>query len=197
MRPHHRTAVLVVIVGLVVGATIWTSGSAALQTRPQNALRAATGGLHGLPVAVPVSSTQDPDFLALGRQVLDEQQAAIDALSAQQAQALADQLQAAATRLQQAPGPRIEALQVTPPSSGDCYGVNPYAAYIYQRESGCNPGSVNSSGCAGIGQACPGSKMPCSLTDAPCQLAYFEDYALGRYGSWEAAYQFWQFHSWW
>ncbi len=57
--------------------------------------------------------------------------------------------------------------------------------------------AVNGGGCAGIGQACPGSKMGCSLSDAGCQLAYFESYALGRYGSWEAAYQFWIGHGWW
>lgn len=42
MRPHHRTCVLTVIVGLVVGATIWTGGSAVLQTHPQHALRSPT-----------------------------------------------------------------------------------------------------------------------------------------------------------
>lgn len=133
------------------------------------------------------------------QQAVTDQAAAVAALEAEQAQALADQLAAAAQRsLERVPAPQPAPPVVTPaPTSGDCFGVNPYAAYIYQHESGCRLDAVNGGGCAGIGQACPGSKLPCSLSDAPCQLAYFESYALGRYGSWEAAYQFWLSHGWW
>lgn len=75
---------------------------------------------------------------------------------------------------------------------------NPSAAsFIFQKESGCRPQAVNGSGCAGLGQACPGSKLPCSLNDGVCQAKYFDGYAKSRYGSWSAALAFWQSHRWW
>ena len=87
---------------------------------------------------------------------------------------------------------------VQPPAVGvtNC-GDNPYKQYIYQHESGCRTDAVNSIGCAGLGQACPGSKLPCSLTDWACQDNYFTNYATQRYGSWEAAYAFWVANRWW
>lgn len=75
-------------------------------------------------------------------------------------------------------------------------GDNTYANYIYMHESGCNTSALNSIGCRGIGQACPGGKLPCDA-DYACQNAYFSNYAISRYGSWEAAYNFWQSHRWW
>lgn len=75
-------------------------------------------------------------------------------------------------------------------------GDNFYAQYIYQHESGCNLSAVNSIGCRGIGQACPGSKLPCAA-DYACQNAWFSNYAMQRYGSWEAAYYFWLNNHWW
>jgi TolA-binding protein len=74
-------------------------------------------------------------------------------------------------------------------------GDNEFANYIYMHESGCNPSSVNSIGCRGIGQACPGSKLPCGA-DYACQNAYFTTYA-NRYGGWAGAYSFWVTHHWW
>lgn len=68
--------------------------------------------------------------------------------------------------------------------------------FIYMHESGNNPAAVNSIGCRGLGQACPGSKLPCG-NDYACQDAYFTNYAMQRYGSWEAAYSFWLSHRWW
>lgn len=68
--------------------------------------------------------------------------------------------------------------------------------FIYMKESGNNPAAVNAGGCRGLGQACPGSKLPCG-NDYACQDAYFTNYMLGRYGSWEAAKAFWLAHSWW
>lgn len=76
-----------------------------------------------------------------------------------------------------------------PVTTGVC-GSDPYMAQIYKMESGCNTASINSIGCAGIGQACPGSKLPCSLTDFVCQDAYFTAYSISRYGSTYAALQF-------
>ncbi len=69
-------------------------------------------------------------------------------------------------------------------------------ACIYMKESGNNPNAVNSIGCRGIGQACPGTKLPCGA-DYACQDAFFTNYAMTRYGSWEAAWAFWQNNHWW
>lgn len=75
-------------------------------------------------------------------------------------------------------------------------GDNSYAQYIYQHESGCNLNAVNAGGCRGIGQACPGSKLPCGA-DYACQNAFFTKYANDRYGGWAGAYNFWLQNNWW
>jgi hypothetical protein len=77
-----------------------------------------------------------------------------------------------------------------------CNTGNQYKDFIYSHESSCNPSAVNSIGCRGIGQACPGTKLPCDA-DFACQDAYFNNYAMTRYGNWEKAYQFWQQNHWW
>lgn len=87
---------------------------------------------------------------------------------------------------------RASAAPSVVPNCGD----NFYANYIYTRESGCNLNAVNPGGCRGIGQACPGSKLPCGA-DYACQNAFFTNYAMQRYGSWEAAYSFWLKNHWW
>lgn len=69
-------------------------------------------------------------------------------------------------------------------------------AFIYARESGNNPNAVNSIGCRGLGQACPGSKLPCG-NDYACQDKYFSKYAIDRYGSWSEARKFWEQNHWW
>lgn len=75
-------------------------------------------------------------------------------------------------------------------------GDNEYAQFIYQKESGCNLNAENPGGCRGIGQACPGSKLPCGA-DYACQNAWFTKYANDRYGGWAGAYAFWQANGWW
>jgi uncharacterized protein YabE (DUF348 family) len=81
-------------------------------------------------------------------------------------------------------------------SSGD-YG---YVNYVISHESGWNPASLNSSGCAGLGQACPGSKLanacPGWQNNPVCQLRYFSGYA-SRYGGWAGSYNFWVSHHYW
>jgi uncharacterized protein YabE (DUF348 family) len=81
-------------------------------------------------------------------------------------------------------------------SSGD-YG---YVNYVISHESGWNPASLNSSGCAGLGQACPGSKLanacPGWQNDPVCQLRFFSGYA-SRYGGWGGSYNFWLSHHYW
>lgn len=73
-----------------------------------------------------------------------------------------------------------------------------FKAFIYNAESGNDPGAINAtSGACGLGQALPCSKMPCSLSDYACQDAFFTNYMEGRYGTWAAAYSFWIGHRWW
>lgn len=157
-----------------------------------------------------IAPTMVPTFIPaqLAAQANAEEQDRLQAIAwnAEYAQYLANVAAEAAAAAQKASRPAVTAVQApqTPvasarsiPDGWGCGGVNLYAAYIYYRESGCNPGALNGAGCAGIGQACPGSKLPCSLTDFACQDAYFTDYALARYGSWEAAYYFWIGHGWW
>ena len=71
--------------------------------------------------------------------------------------------------------------------------------FIYLKESGNNPLARNAGGCLGLGQACPGSKLlaVCPNLDYACEDAFFTNYAMSRYGSWEGAYQFWIGHNWW
>jgi hypothetical protein len=73
---------------------------------------------------------------------------------------------------------------------------NFYKDFIYHHESGNRTTAVNSIGCRGIGQACPGTKLPCG-NDYACQDAWFTNYAMQRYGSWENAYNFWVANRWW
>jgi len=77
-----------------------------------------------------------------------------------------------------------------------CNTGNKYKDFIYYKESTCNPRAVNSIGCRGIAQACPGSKLPCG-DDFACQDAWFSNYAIQRYGSWENAYNWWLQNHWW
>lgn len=85
---------------------------------------------------------------------------------------------------------------VAPSGPVEGCGDNEYAHFIYMHESGCNPSSVNAGGCRGIGQACPGGKLPCG-PDYACQNAYFTNYANSAYGGWGGAYNFWLGHLWW
>jgi len=75
------------------------------------------------------------------------------------------------------------------------------AEYIINRESRWRLDARNSGGCLGLGQACPGSKLvnacPDYANDPVCQLRFFNGYAVGRYGSWNGAYNFWLINHWW
>jgi len=74
---------------------------------------------------------------------------------------------------------------------------NSAKAFIYARESGNNPNATNPNGCYGLGQDCNGVvRIQCGA-DYACQDAYFTNYAMRRYGSWENALAFWQNHRWW
>jgi len=94
------------------------------------------------------------------------------------------------------PAPAV-AEAVSPPAPVTGCGSDPEMAYIYSVESGCNTGAYNYLGCRGLGQACPGSKLPCSDSDWTCQDNWFRNYAVERYGSIYAAYLFRASHNWW
>lgn len=84
-------------------------------------------------------------------------------------------------------------------------GISPsdyaYVDYVFSRESRWNAAAVNAGGCSGLGQACPGSKLAAACpnwqTDAVCQTKFFTGYAVGRYGSWQGAYNAWISKHWW
>jgi hypothetical protein len=76
-----------------------------------------------------------------------------------------------------------------------------YVDYIVSHESGWNPAATNSSGTYGLCQALPGSKMASAgadwMTNPVTQLRWCNGYAVGRYGSWAAAYSHWlAYHNW-
>lgn len=81
----------------------------------------------------------------------------------------------------------------------DQYG---YVNYIITRESHWNPLAKNrSSGATGVCQALPGKKMASAgadwATNPITQLKWCNGYAIGRYGSWQKAYEFWVKNHWW
>jgi len=72
-----------------------------------------------------------------------------------------------------------------------------YADYIVGRESGWNPNAVNkSSGACGLAQALPCNKVPGNPYNPVDSLNWMNGYAVGRYGSWQAAYNFWLLNHW-
>lgn len=68
-----------------------------------------------------------------------------------------------------------------------------YKAFIYDHESGNDPHKWNNSGCLGLGQACPASKLlaVCPNEDYGCEDSWFTQYMLSSYGSWQNAYAWW------
>ena len=75
--------------------------------------------------------------------------------------------------------------------------ANAAKAFIYAHESGNNPNATNPNGCYGLGQDCNGRVRALCGADYACQDAFFTNYAMSRYGSWENALAFWQAHHWW
>lgn len=84
--------------------------------------------------------------------------------------------------------------EVTPVYQSSCSDPK---SCIYQKESGNNPSATNPSGCYGLGQDCNGIVLGKCGTNYTCQDAYFTSYAISRYGSWAAAWAFWQANGWW
>jgi len=77
------------------------------------------------------------------------------------------------------------------------FGKNQFAAFnaIVTRESNWNLNAVNrSSGACGLGQALPCSKLPGH--SAEDQVKWMLGYIADRYGTPDAAWDFWQAHNW-
>ncbi|MCC4267732.1 transglycosylase SLT domain-containing protein [Microbacterium schleiferi] len=73
-----------------------------------------------------------------------------------------------------------------------------YVDYVVSRESGWNPNATNRrSGACGLVQALPCSKVPGSGYNPVDNLRWANGYAVGRYGSWAGAYNFWVNNHWW
>ncbi len=93
-------------------------------------------------------------------------------------------------------GDKMEWMRAAGISEADFMAVD----FVIGHESGWRPGALNPKGCAGLGQACPGSKLanacPNWQVDPVCQLKFFSGYA-GRYGGWQGAYQAWLVKGWW
>jgi len=72
-----------------------------------------------------------------------------------------------------------------------------YVDFIVFRESSWNPNAVNrTSGACGLAQAFPCSRVPGNPFDPVNSLRWQHQYVLGRYGSYAAAYAFWQINRW-
>ena len=112
------------------------------------------------------------------------------------------------------PPPTTTAPPPPPPSGGKVDWMNQagiaqgdqgYVDYIVTDESEWNPGAVSPNRCIGLGQNCPDDNgnywlddaCPSWRDDPVCQLRRFEEYAIGRYGSWRAAYDFKRRKGWW
>ncbi len=72
-----------------------------------------------------------------------------------------------------------------------------YIHYIFSNESCVDPGRLNSIGACGLPQALPCSKMGCDPGDIPCEVDWSNQYAIARYGSWQASYNYWTSHKNW
>ena len=76
-----------------------------------------------------------------------------------------------------------------------------YVDYLVGHESSWNPKAVNpSSGAYGLAQALPANKMSSTAEDwrdnPITQLRWMDSYVHSRYGSWEAAVNFWKKEGW-
>lgn len=77
-----------------------------------------------------------------------------------------------------------------------------YVDYIISHESGWDYHAVNrSSGAYGLPQSLPAGKLASAGADwrdnPVTQLRWANNYAVGRYGSWEVAYRYWAANHWW
>lgn len=108
---------------------------------------------------------------------------------------IAEEQRAAQLAAEQARAAQIISKQVVTPIHDD----GSAKMFIYMHESGNDPTRWNSSGCLGLGQACPASKLlaVCPNMDYACEDTWFTQYMTNRYGTWENAKAFWQRSHWW
>lgn len=110
---------------------------------------------------------------------------------------------AGAASLLPTPSPTPETPQAASPQAVEVSGSEADAkAFIYEHESGNNPGAMNSSsGACSLGQALPCSKLAAACpnwqTDYACDDSWFTSYMEQRYSTWPNAQAFWLAHSWW
>jgi len=95
------------------------------------------------------------------------------------------------------PAPAVTAAPRAAPAVSYAVVGNDAKSFIYSHESGNNPNAMSPNGCYGLGQDCSGRVLASCGADYACQDAYFTNYAMSRYGSWEAAASFWQANGWW
>lgn len=107
-----------------------------------------------------------------------------------------EQVEVQGTKVALPPGSHVDWMAAAGISASD-YG---YVDYIVGRESGWSPTKYNygGSGAYGLCQALPASKMATAggdyMTNPITQLKWCNSYAIGRYGSWLAAYNYWTVH---
>lgn len=89
--------------------------------------------------------------------------------------------------------------------AGIAEGNYNYVDFIMTKESTWRPDAISPNKCIGLGQNCANKNgyywledaCPQWQVDPVCQLKRFEEYAVGKYKSWEGAYIHWQQHGSW
>lgn len=116
--------------------------------------------------------------------------------AAEQAQADAEAAQLKEQAVTPAPSIQSSVTTVTPVYQSSCGDPK---SCIYSHESGNDPTKYNPSGCLGLGQACPASKLlvVCPTVDYACEDAWFTNYMVANYGTWDNAWAVWQSKGWW
>lgn len=110
-----------------------------------------------------------------------------------QAPAPVEQPKAPAATPEPVPTPAVEPVPEPAPVVED----NWYRDYIFDHESSNTLEKINSIGCYGLGQDCNNvlsTACPDWQTNRDCQLSFWNDYAVRRYGGWPQSYQFWITH---
>jgi hypothetical protein len=88
--------------------------------------------------------------------------------------------------------PEVSTPQPQPPAT--YHSDDFYKEFIFSHESSNRLDAVNPGGCYGLGQSCSNAlrnACPNWSSDLNCQLAFWDSYALSRYGSWQGAYNHW------
>lgn len=148
--------------------------------RANHRLDTKTRTIRDTGIEIQNSLNQQKDFQQQIQQQIEELKSKVEAKKAEEA------------RIAAQPTPSFPPAPVAQAASD----TSDAKMFIYMHESGNRTSAVNASGCRGLGQACPGSKLPCG-DDYACQDAWFTQYMQNRYGTWENAKAFWLAHNWW